>query len=336
MNVKEAWQKIEVSGGAGLVLRRLSPETRDPLYAAVDTVRNIHLLVLECLKIPAEGILQALRSTDGYLAKCASLDIGSAPKVCLFLESTPETPKEVFESLCEDVSQCVLSRKASESAEDIFAGRLLLWKRLFDSRRAAGLTEEERLGLLAEIIHLRDILGRWKDAAGVMISWTGPDRLANDFQSSSGRTEVKATTTRRQYKIRINGERQLETIDERPLCLVAMMFERVVSDGFSLPTVIRQLREHLGAGSSGAELFNAKLLEGGYLDIHEQAYAGDCFRLNEQREYRVLDGFPRIISENVPEGVGDLQYSIDLSSCEKFRVAEGTAAKILSGEEYFA
>jgi len=332
MNLRETWTQIESTETSGFIARRLSPEPRDRLYAAVDTVRGSRLLVLECRASPGGAIQAALASTQGYSARCAPLDISSTPKLCIIIESTAETPFEVFLSLCEDVAQSVFNRSDGEDAESVFAGRLLLWRRLFESRGTDGLGFEARLGLLAEIIHLRALIAAGGQPMEIVTWWTGPDRLATDFQSVHGRTEVKATTSRKQYKVRINGERQLESLDGRPLSLVAMMFERVVADGISLPEEVLRTKQLLGAGATG-QLFGAKLLEAGYLSAHEDLYRTDSLRLLEMREYRVVSGFPRFESVNVPEGVGDLQYSIDLSACEPFRLAPGSAVRSLLGQE---
>jgi hypothetical protein len=332
MNLRETWSQIESSGAPGFIARRLSPEPRDRLHAAVDTVRGSRLLVLECRASPGGAIQAALASTEGYSARCALLDISSTPKLCIIIESTPETPFEVFLSLCEDVAQTVLQRGQNEDAENAFAGRLLLWRRLFENRGAEGLGYEARLGLLAEIIHLRELITAGGEPAELITWWTGPDKLATDFQSPHGRTEVKATTTRKQYKVHINGERQLESLDGRPLSLVAMMFERVVADGVSLPDEVLHTRQLLGPGAA-SQLFGAKLLEAGYLSAHEDSYRTDSLKLLETREYRVQPGFPRIESVDVSEGVGDLQYTIDLSACEPFRLAPGSAAHSLLGLE---
>jgi hypothetical protein len=288
------------------------------------------MLVLECRGNISGAIQAALGSTEGYAAKCMPLDISAMPKLCILIESTLDTPVDVFLSLCEDVAQAVLMRAANEKAESIFAGRLLLWKRLFESQGTDALGYEARLGLLAEIIHLRELLMAGSDQIEMMEWWTGPDKLATDFQSPHARTEVKATTTRKQYKVRIHGERQLETHSDRPLSLVAMMFERVVADGVSLPDEVHRVRQMLGAGA-GAQIFNAKLLEAGYLMVHEDSYRVDTLRLLETREYQVAEDFPRIKQADVPEGIGDLQFSIDLSACEPYRKEPGYSIRCLLG-----
>ncbi|MDE1169853.1 MAG: PD-(D/E)XK motif protein [Verrucomicrobium sp.] len=331
MNIKEAWSKIGESGVHGFIARRLSPNPSDQLYAAMDTARNVRMLVLACKGPLTREIRTILTSSEGYATKYAVLDLSSRSQPSIIIESTAGTPIAVFESLCEDVATSVLQRSPSQEAEEVFSGRLLLWRRLFESRRTEGLGFEERLGLLAELTHLKDLILAGGDPLSVLTWWTGPEKLTTDFQSPHARTEVKATATKRQYKIRIHGERQLESLDHRPLSLVAMMFERVVADGVSLPEEVATIRHLLGTGVA-EQMFGSKLLEGGYLSAHEEEYRGESLRLVERREYQVGKEFPHIASESIPEGVGDLGYSLDLSACEPFRMKEGSAISALLGK----
>jgi hypothetical protein len=68
-------------------------------------------------------------------------------------------------------------------------------------------------------------------------------------------------------------------------------------------------------------LFEERLVAYGYLDVHSPRYERR-YMLQRMRAFHIRDGFPRV-PPILPEGVGDLGYTIVLSSCSSFEVDPG-------------
>jgi hypothetical protein len=90
--------------------------------------------------------------------------------------------------------------------------------------------------------------------------------------------------------------------------------------GQTIPELVRSIRENLENSPRALEVFNEKLFQTGYLDSEATWYERIGFHTLNQVAYHVEDGFPRISMETIPEGVGDLKYSLVLSTCSDFKV----------------
>jgi hypothetical protein len=82
--------------------------------------------------------------------------------------------------------------------------------------------------------------------------------------------------------------------------------------------IIGKIREALSDDVDAAVLFEQKLRDSGCLDVHFEKYM-TLYLIKENDFFEVSDKFPKITSSGLPEGVGDVSYSIVLSSCDKFK-----------------
>ena len=73
-----------------------------------------------------------------------------------------------------------------------------------------------------------------------------------------------------------------------------------------------------------SNLFNLKLLESGYYEIHKPFYEEKGYAIRQENLYRVNGNFPRITENQIPIGVGDVRYSIVLSESEEWRIDQET------------
>jgi hypothetical protein len=264
------------------------------------------------------------RPTDGALIQSRGFVTavnrfsGDVAHLHLSIESASASFNEVFGYVAGDVTQYVFGRPPSCSAVSAFLGRLERWKRFFESASGEGLSEFAAQGLLAELLFLRDFaVPESATPEGAVTSWSLPDPLSKDFQFPHGAIEVKSSASREHTRVHINGERQLDDTGFASLYLLAVLLEKVSAAGFSLPETIASLRTRLGDGAA-RNLFEEKLLAYGYLDIHAPKY-DRRYMLQRLRAFHVRGGFPRVPAV-LPDGVGDLYYSIALSACSAFEV----------------
>ena len=119
-------------------------------------------------------------------------------------------------------------------------------------------------------------------------------------------------------KVYIAGERQLDERGFPALYLCVLLLEKVRTAGISLPELVvpllrEQLKEERARGT-----FEEKLLSFGCLDVHFARY-DQRYLFHRIRAFAVTTGFPRM-QPPLPDGVGDLTYSIALSACSSFEV----------------
>jgi hypothetical protein len=321
MNLDELWKSLETGGAGqnpepGVTIRRIDPTAVDGLFAGVRRPAGTRMLLLQITSPPrpADGPLIQSR---GFVTAVNRFS-GDAAHLHLFIESAAAAFNEVFSYVAGDVAEHVFRRPALSNATPAFLGRLDRWKRFFETAGGEGLSEISAQGLLAELLFLRDFaIPESETPEAALYSWAVPQPFSKDFQYSRGAVEVKCSVSREHTKVHINGERQLDDTGFAALYLLAILLERVTAAGFSLPETVVSVRNLLGDGAA-RNLFEEKLIEYGYLDIHSPRY-DRRYMLNRIRAFQVREGFPRV-PPILPDGVGDLNYTLVLSACAAFEL----------------
>ena len=332
MNLENLWRDIgreqETAGSAGLVLRRVDPGFSDDLFIGVRVSAGTRVVLLR-MPLRSEPARTALVQSRGFVTHLTRFEHEPQDSCDLVLEATDRTFNPIFGVLTEDLVGRVVNRGSHPSAASVFLGALQQWKHFFDAAGTEGLSAEQQLGLFAELSFLEGYaLVHIRDAAAAVTGWVGPDPLAKDFQYPSCAVEVKATASREPSKVRINGERQLDTDGVPRLFLLVVFVERAVTGGRSLPEIVDRVRE-LVRETAARFTLEEKLLASGYHDVHRMKYEASRYIVHSSRIFEVRSGFPRLTS-GLPPGVGDLSYTVTLSACVPFGVDPSALAGLLS------
>lgn len=117
-------------------------------------------------------------------------------------------------------------------------------------RREESLTVERELGLLGELLVLRQICGRLA-VTDAMNSWCGGESEEYDFSIQGLDVEVKTTSTERRMHW-ISSLTQLLPVGERPLWLISHQLTRArAGNGLSLGDLISEIRKLAGPARLG-------------------------------------------------------------------------------------
>lgn len=182
------------------------------------------------------------------------------------------------------------------------------WRRLLRAG-AAGLRENERIGLFAE---LSVLVALNESGADVPSScWTGPLRAAHDFELTERCLEVKGIGYA-SSAIRVHGLEQLAKHDSRPLHLVLATVE-LDPAGATVPSLVQRLRELL---PDDRDLI--KRLHQARVDLTDPAIRFSAYSLTSLFVVDVDDDTPRLVESSfaygsAPVGVGRVTYDLDLS-----------------------
>jgi len=257
----------------------------EDLPAEVPTVRGIDILVL-----PGDRQLQFVLESSGDW--------------------------EMFHALCLDLLAASNGGRDEAGALQLLLRRLLRWQRLLSKGRGRVLDEREVRGLIGELIFLRDRLLPEADVAAVDC-WQGPRGLPQDFVYAGRLIEVKTYAAGSNPAIRISSAEQLSSGDV-PLFLHLVCLVRQES-ALNLPALIDEINSILGENLPQAEAFEDRLLDMGYVDLPE--YRTMSYAVTSTSDYQVREGFPRLTVEQVPAGVTDVSYSIQIVDMRPFAVA---------------
>ena len=140
---------------------------------------------------------------------------------------------------------------------------------------------------------------------------------AKDFTLSSIGVEIKFTSSK-QPKIKISNEKQLDAENLSDLFLVLYSTETVKDNGFSLNSLVAQTRQTILTDVERS-IFNAKLQLNGYFDEDSEHY-GRMYSFKKTFAFAVTPDFPKIVKKQLPLGIYDTSYSIEISAVEKYTV----------------
>lgn len=334
MNIDALFQELErqtvQSGAAGTLERRIPTQSACDLFLGVQKPANTRSLRVRFSSVSAPASLE-LPNFRGLDLKKQSFTEKGVQYLTVALWASNPAFMGVFTSLAEDVARYVSHIGDEAQAAAAFFGRLLQWQRLLERQGPEGLTPENQRGLYGELWFLREHALSALTLSQAVLSWTGPEWTAKDFQFSGCAVEVKTTTARQHQHLQIASEKQLDDTGLNALFLCHLSLEAAQGVGESLPDAVAAARHLVGGDPFAAQALEDRLLEAGYLDAHAALYVGIGYVLRCARLYRVREGFPRIVESNLLPGVGDVRYSVSAAECQHHEVTIEDLRAVIQG-----
>ena len=235
--------------------------------------------------------------------------------------------KDIFslfiENIVEEISKSVTENEALVETSNV----VLKWKKLFDKINFQGLAIERQKGLIGELLLFNSLLDEEYSIDALLESWTGPDFNDKDYRFGSFGIEVKLTSSK-VPKVKISSERQLDCENLTQLYLVLYVVEEVKDKGFSLNSIIEQIRTKINNNQNSLKFFNERLLLVGYFDDDFENYNLQ-YAFKKRNFYKVTTDFPKLVASDLPIGLFDTKYSIELSAIEQFLVSNESIIELI-------
>lgn len=236
---------------------------------------------------------------------------------------------ELFFSLCNDIISATRILKPSAVVPVIFR-RIERWREFLKQDKDKLLPERVIKGLIGELIYLNDHLAKKYGAAQAVDFWTGPEGSPQDFNVQSTAIEVKCQIGTSSPKVKISSAEQLcGQLEELYLFVVTLgRTEPEAEDALSLPSLISSIQSALEETGSAQQLetFQDDLLNIGY--IHNDEYFTYSYIVASKKFFEVVGDFPRIILSDIPNGVCNVTYDLELTNCEPFLIDEPWVSKL--------
>ncbi|WP_192021946.1 PD-(D/E)XK motif protein [Shewanella sp. WPAGA9] len=252
--------------------------------------------------------------------------IADTQQLALSLKSPSDW--ELFFALCNDIISATRPLKFSAVVPVIFR-RIERWREFLKQEKDKILSERVIKGLIGELVYLQQHIAARYGVAQAIDFWTGPEGSPQDFNIQNTAIEVKCQIGTSAPKVRISSAEQLcAQLDELYLFVVTLGKTEPSSEGaVSLPLLIDKIQSELEktGESSQLEKFKDILLEMGY--VYSDCYLTYSYIIASKSFYQVTDEFPRILLNNIPNGVDKVTYDLALISCEPFLIDEPWVTK---------
>ena len=235
--------------------------------------------------------------------------------------------KDIFSLFIENIVEEILKSVTENEALVETSNVVLKWKKLFDKINFQGLTIERQKGLIGELLLFNSLLDEEYSIDALLESWTGPDFNDKDFRFGSFGIEVKLTSSK-VPKVKISSERQLDNENLTKLYLVLYVVEEVKDKGFLLNSIVEQIRTKINNNQNALKFFNERLLLVGYFDEDFENYKRQ-YAFRKRNFYEVTNDFPRLVASDLPIGLFDTKYNIELSAIEQFLVSNESILELI-------
>jgi hypothetical protein len=209
-------------------------------------------------------------------------------------------------------------------------GELHRWQDMLRQRRERLLARTEIIGLVGELLFLRDKLVPRLGILSALRCWIGQEGHEQDFVIGATIIEVKSQIVTADRLVRISSEDQLDPVQGRIFICnqgVAPVPPNNV-ESRTLNALVDEVRSLAASvGSSAVDLFEIALTAARY-DLNDE-YDQEAWILVDRSLYAVVGDFPRIERNDLRPGVERVTYSIRVADCEDYRVdLEATIAEI--------
>lgn len=311
INIKSIWESQNPKSEI-IIRTRVEEIIHLNCFAATNQITGQYLYIMS---VSRNAVIPELNNYRFKGVEIFTVEVGNHRELNIYL--LDNDLKDIFFLFIQNILEDIQGVVTEDEAIIVTINIVSKWKRLFDKINFEGLSLERQKGLIGELFFLNYLLINEKTASRAVQSWTSIEReyQAKDFTLASVGIEIKFTSSK-QPRIKVSHERQLDTENFKKLFLVLYSAEAVKDNGVSLSSLIEQVRKTI-ASDEDRNLFNVKLRLSGYFDEDREQY-GRMYSLKKTFAFAVTNSFPRIVKSDLPLGVYDASYSIEISAVENF------------------
>ena len=303
----------------------------DLLYRAYIGVSGIPSKRFLSIEIPENDTNQFDTFTvpQGFTLTLGNPVVKHAGYAACVLQAASNEQNDVFAVVAKDILDELRKQKEAEKYIETLKRRIEKWRIFFKNPARDYLTEQIVIGLFGELSFIRELRESGIEIASDL--WNGPIKSAQDFQGERVAIEIKTSSSNSLEYVHISSEVQLDEVDREVLYLVAYRIERNDAAGITLPEMIKKVA--LMLNDQQRVRFTANLTCLGYSEDDDAIYS-KRYSLKERNAYKVKDGFPRILSADLPKGVTDISYRLALQACATFSVEFDEITQAIKEYEY--
>lgn len=312
---------------SGYRKRRIFPDSSLECFFAIEIPTKLPLLMIGIDLASSKALRRRLVSLEGITTRIAQNELGS---FWLQLILNDLTRLDVFLQFLNDLLNVLSSANSSLEAASECLKRVKTWRDFMSASKRRVLSVEEQTGLYAELWTLREFVRLIGDTRSIH-AWDGPNKAKKDFSFSRLSVEVKGSLQDKGTRVKVHGERQLQTFENERLFLNWLSLERSKGKSETLGQIILDLKAMHSSETS--QEFISLLQLTGYREEDTHLYDDYGFQVRTHQVFEVKDGFPRITELSLPNGVASVEYHLDLSACAPFIVSYSTLQNLVRKDD---
>lgn len=298
--LRNKWDGINYHNGGALQINVEHPLDWYVMYASRE-----HKSIIIISDIPADKIASS-KSIE------ASCNLRKDGRYAISFTLVDKEQEDVFISMSSDIIEFSKSEQTPQDSLKRALQRYAAWMKLLDHKRNALLSQNEQKGLLAELLFLKNEIEKGVQPSEAISGWVGPDGADQDFLYTDGWHEVKATGVS-SSQITISSVEQLDNTEDGELVIFRIdKCSPAHTNATTLYALVHELFCLMAANTTALDDFVLKLGAAGYIDTEE--YNKQYFMVSAKQCYNVNETFPRILRDDLPDEIVNIEYLLDLPS----------------------
>lgn len=257
------------------------------------------------------GIFQPVKIVGNSILEIKQ--VKTANYISILFSYTSKENFSLFYNFCEDIINQTSDYFGNDGYIEI-VNRYNQWKKMFYGNSKT-LSENEVIGLIGELLFLKDYCFPIYGISIGLNGWSGPEPTHKDFSYKNEWYEIKSINSFKNI-VTISSIEQLDSLIEGKL--VVYSFEKMSPsfNGISLNALVGMVSNMIQY-ETDKDIFFEKLKQVGY--SYNEVYDNYVYNMINVDKYVVNAEFPKIKAEDLPNGIGKVQYEILLSLIEKFK-----------------
>lgn len=314
MKNNSPWDDIAIPK-ADFNVRQVSEKTGVPCYWALDSRGNCLFIV----ELKGDHTLQYRKISINVNGVDIDLRSGDNDKQRLVISLQKQIDRDIFRALCTALIASLKNATDSESSLAISLSHLRRWKAFLAGQKQQ-LSAEEVRGLFAEITFLLDLIDRKVLANKAIRAWLGPERSHQDFIFGNTSIEVKSITGYDRSTVRISSEDQLESVNDSLFLRIYRLSSLADSNAARSLNEIINITYLKLVDAEPIEEFDRKLAALSYVPLPQ--YDLPKFVVSEVHTYKIENNFPRLIRSQIPDGITNISYDLQLENIASYTCDE--------------
>jgi hypothetical protein len=308
--------------------RRILPERRRDFFLGLELPSRNRMLILRTSPASVAG-QASVPESRGLTVRTLDRDT-DPPSTEVELVLTDQQQRDIFDVLIKDLVEAAEQPNDERFGVSRFLARLADWQRLFLRLAPGALSREGQQGLWGELWTLREVAAPVVGFCAATRAWRGPLGADQDLQLPGAALEVKTSTSHAFERLIVASERQLDVATDVELALLALSLDARPDHGETLSEMVRAVRS--AAAEAGClQPLEERLVLFGYRDADSDRYADIGYTIRSRHQFRVQDGFPRIVPSDLRPGVADATYSVAIAACAPYELTDRELAELLRG-----
>ena len=222
----------------------------------------------------------------------------------------------LFYTFCDDlIEQTRFIKEKTEGYHSIIS-RFYQWKKMFITSKNNFLTEPEIMGLIGEILFLRNDLAQRIGLTNALKSWSGQELTHKDFSWENQWFESK-TISRGNQLIKISSLEQLESDYDGELVVHVLEKMSLAYNGITLNKLVLETASIFDNLDDKDTFLSKVALQGYEYNDHYDEYV---YELSNFIRYTVNQNFPKLIRKELPIAIRKASYEIALTDIRNFEI----------------